>query len=122
MLSRSPEAGCCHCLDSPDATCLGVVLKKSARGRLTVMHEHMIPDGHQAYKHCSASGRAADVIARRTTISKADNSVLACEVKVDCCSGLGIFKKLLKSSATSISLFKSEDQEKVQGGASGSGA
>ncbi len=58
----------------------------------------MIPDGHQAYKHCSASGRASEVIVRRATINKANNSVLACRVKVECSSGLGIFKDTYKTS------------------------
>ena len=75
----------------------------------------MIPDSYQAYKRCLASGRAAEVIERRTVINKANNSVLACGVKVECSSGLGIFKRILQSSATSIPLFKLEDQERMQG-------
>ena len=36
----------------------------------------MIPDGYQAYKQCSASGRAAEVIESRTMINEA--KVAAC--------------------------------------------
>ena len=66
----------------------------------------MMPDGHQAYKHCSASGRAAEIIVKRTTINEADNSVLACRVKVECGRGLRNFEKMLRSSAKSIPLSK----------------
>ena len=48
-------------------------------------------------------------------INKANNSVLACGVKVECSSGLGIFKRILQSCATSIPLSKLEDQERTQG-------
>ena len=79
------------------------------------MRDQTIPDGHQAYKPCSASGRVVEVIERRTMVNKANTSVLACGVKVECCSGHGIFKRILHSSATSIPPFKLEDQERMQG-------
>ena len=48
-------------------------------------------------------------------MNEANSSVLERRVKVECSSGLGIFKKLLQSSATSIPLSKLEDQERTQG-------
>ena len=77
------------------------------------MHEHMIPDGHQAYNQCFFSGRAALVICKVHHDKQANNSVLACEVKVECSSGLGSFKKILQSSATSILLTKLVDQDRM---------
>ena len=66
-------------------------LGKNARGRLATMQVQIIREGYQACTICSATGKAAEVVVRRTTIDILAN-VLTDSMHV-CSNDHGIFQE-----------------------------